>query len=266
MKFSVVTISFNQARFIEKAIRSVIEQDVELEYIVVDPGSKDGSREIIEKYKDHINHIVFEPDDGPVDGLNKGFQHATGDIYACLNSDDYYLPGSLKKAEAIMRQHPKAGAWIGAGVIVDANDNIVRPCYSGLFSPRRYALNYSVAIHQSTFYQRDAYEKVGGFNMENKASWDGEILYWMMRQGYQVHRTFENIGAFRIYDESLTGSGVLTERLAQDFKRLREDLDTNYNPLINQIASFANSKVTRAMADPALFLRNVQTRVLPSRS
>ncbi|WP_303704777.1 glycosyltransferase [Celeribacter baekdonensis] len=262
MKFSVVTISFNQAPFIEKAIRSVLEQDVDVEYIIVDPGSTDGSREIIEKYSQHIDHIVFEPDKGPIDGLNKGFKHATGDIYACMNSDDFYLPGGLKRAEKVISNHPAAGAWTGAGVIVDKAGKVVKPCYSGIFSPRRYALNYSVAIHQSTFYRQQAYAEVNGFNRENKASWDGEILYSMMKQGYQIHRTFESIGAFRIYDESLTGSGVLTQKLKEDYSRLRADLDESHNPAINRAALHLNSKITRAIADPSLFLRNLQTRVL----
>ncbi len=78
MKVSVVTISYNQAEFLEQCIRSVIEQDYDdIEYIVVDPGSTDGSRDIIEKYHDYIDHIIFEPDCGPADGLNKGFAHAT---------------------------------------------------------------------------------------------------------------------------------------------------------------------------------------------
>ena len=74
LKFSIVTISFNQARFLEQAILSVISQDyLNIQYIVVDPGSTDGSRDIIEKYHNHIDKIIFEPDNGPADGLNKGF-------------------------------------------------------------------------------------------------------------------------------------------------------------------------------------------------
>jgi len=95
MKFSIVTISYNQAQFLEKAILSVLNQEgVGLEYIVVDPGSTDGSREIIERYRDRFGHVVFEKDHGPADGLNKGFQYATGDVYGYLNSDDVLLPGT----------------------------------------------------------------------------------------------------------------------------------------------------------------------------
>lgn len=79
MKVSIVTICFNQAAFIEEAIRSVIDQDYSnIEYIVIAAGSTDGSREIIERYRDRIATVLFEPDRGPADGLYKGFALATG--------------------------------------------------------------------------------------------------------------------------------------------------------------------------------------------
>ncbi|MCB1155752.1 glycosyltransferase, partial [bacterium] len=88
MKVSVVTLSFNQADYLERAIRSVVEQDHDdIEYIVVDPGSTDGSRDIIERYRDRIATVITDPDKGPPDGLNKGFAAATGDIYAYMNAD-----------------------------------------------------------------------------------------------------------------------------------------------------------------------------------
>ena len=85
MIISIVTLSYNQAEFLERAIRSVVEQDyADIEYIVVDPGSTDGSREIIERYRDRISTVILDPDDGPADGLNKGFAAATGDIFAYI--------------------------------------------------------------------------------------------------------------------------------------------------------------------------------------
>ena len=96
MKFSIVTISYNQAQFLEQAIRSVIEQDYpDVEYIVVDPGSTDGSREIIERYRDRIDRIIFEPDKGPADGLNKGFAQATGDVFGFSKDISCCLSKSL---------------------------------------------------------------------------------------------------------------------------------------------------------------------------
>ena len=97
MKFSIVTISFNQSVFIEKAILSVIGQDYpDIEYIVVDPGSTDGSRDIIEKYRTKIHKTIFEPDQGPGQGLNRGFAQASGEIYGYINADDYYEPDAFR--------------------------------------------------------------------------------------------------------------------------------------------------------------------------
>ena len=93
MRISIVTISFNQVEYLEETILSVLNQShSDFEYIVVDPGSIDGSREIIERYRDKISKIIFERDIGAADGLNNGFKYATGDILCYLNSDDTFLP------------------------------------------------------------------------------------------------------------------------------------------------------------------------------
>ena len=95
MKISVVTISFNQAKYLRQCIDSVLNQNYQnIEYIIVDPGSTDGSRQIIESYGDRVIKI-FEKDAGPADGLNMGFSRATGDIFYFINSDDYVLPGAF---------------------------------------------------------------------------------------------------------------------------------------------------------------------------
>src|SRR5260370_8827288 len=86
-KVSIVTISFNQAPFLERAIRSVVEQDYpDVEYIVVDPGSTDGSRDIIERYRSRISKIILEPDTAPANGLNKGFAATRGQIFFYTNT------------------------------------------------------------------------------------------------------------------------------------------------------------------------------------
>src|SRR5208282_97982 len=93
---SIVTISFNLAEFLERTIRSVVERNYsDIEFVVVDSGSTDGSHDIIERYRSHISRVIYEPDRGPVYGLNKGFASATGDIFAFLNFDDFLLPGAV---------------------------------------------------------------------------------------------------------------------------------------------------------------------------
>ena len=159
MKVSIVTISLNQAPFLERAILSVVEQDHDdIEYIVVDPGSTDGSRDIIERYRDRISVAVLEPDAGPADGLNMGFARATGDIFGYINADDAYLPGAIGKAVDAFRASPAADVVCGHGFIVNANGAVRRRFYSDQFSAGRYVHGGVTVMQQSTFFRRDAFQ------------------------------------------------------------------------------------------------------------
>ncbi len=223
MKFSIVTISYNQARFLEQAITSVLAQSgVELEYIIVDPGSTDGSREIIERYRDRIAHIIYEKDQGPADGLNRGFARATGDWFGYINSDDYYLDGGLRNAAAAVNLHPDAGAIIGNGFIVDEFGSVLRRSISQRFSLSGALHGSSFALQQATFYRAKAFRSVNGFNIGNRTCWDGEILCDLADKGYNIRRVYDNIGAFRIHSLSITGSGRVIDQYWQDRETIFE--------------------------------------------
>ena len=122
MLVSIVTPSYNQSRFIEDTIRSVLSQDYpQIEYMIVDGGSTDGSVEIIKRYEDQLAWWVSERDQGQTDAINKGFARATGDILAWLNSDDTYEPGAVSAAVKYLQEHPEVGMVYGDCNYIDEN-------------------------------------------------------------------------------------------------------------------------------------------------
>ena len=130
MKVSIVTISYNQAQFLEQAITSVIQQNhPDIEYIVVDAGSTDGSRDIIATYQHKIDKAVLEKDNGAADGLNKGFSFATGDIFGFLNSDDELLPDALARVMDFFHDHPEVDVVSGCGYFIDSKGVRIQMVY-----------------------------------------------------------------------------------------------------------------------------------------
>lgn len=207
MKISIVTLSFNQGDYLESAVRSVVEQQgINLDYIVVDPGSTDESRSIIERYQDRIDHLVFEQDEGPADGLNRGFASATGDIYGFLNADDVLRPGALHEVARAFEARPEADVISGNGHIIDSDGDAVRRIYSDRFSLWGYLYGGVVLLQQSTFFRAGAFEAAGGFNVDNRTCWDGELWLDMALAGKRFQRTGGFWSGYRVYDTSITGS------------------------------------------------------------
>ncbi len=159
---SVVTPSFNQARFLEAALRSVLEQDYErIEYIVVDGGSQDGSAQIIRKYADKLAWWVSEPDRGQTDAINKGFAHAHGEILAWLNSDDTYAPGAVRAAVEAFRRYPDAGLVYGEANYIDEAGRIIGRFPAAQTDYRRLRAGYVHIPQQAAFFRGTLWRQVG---------------------------------------------------------------------------------------------------------
>ena len=211
-KISLVTISFNQAEYLESALLSVLDQDYEnIEYIVVDAGSTDDSRRIIERYRSRISQIIFEPDNGPADGLNKGFSIATGEIYGFLNSDDILYPGAVAHVIDIFKQNRNIDVVSGHSMIIDEQDRVIRRSYSDKGSLRQYAYGAAVQMQPSTFFKAEIFRKISGFNAENRTNWDGELFVDMRLQGAKFLIVNEFFSGYRLQSESITSSKKLDD-------------------------------------------------------
>ncbi len=221
MKVSIVTISFNQGPFLERALRSVIEQDYEdVEYIVVDPGSTDGSKDIIERYWAHISKVIYEPDEGPADGLNKGLQQATGEVFGYINADDAYLPGTLSKAVRAFQLDRNVDVVYAHGFIIDHTGSIVRRFRSDKFNLWRSVYGGVCVMQQSTFFRRRAVQESGAFNTANRTCWDGELLLDLALAGKRLKLINDYWSVFTIHPGSISGSGRLAGEYLADQKRL----------------------------------------------
>jgi glycosyltransferase involved in cell wall biosynthesis len=159
---SIVTPSYNQALYLDETIRSVLTQDyAPLEYIIVDGGSTDGSREIIQRYAEQLAWWVSEPDAGQTDAINKGFARAQGEILAWLNSDDTYLPGAVAGAVAYLQQHPQAGMVYGDANLVDERGQIIGKFPAAQTDYRRLRRGYVHIPQQAAFFRAELWRQVG---------------------------------------------------------------------------------------------------------
>ncbi len=159
---SIVTPSYNQAEYLEKTILSVLNQEyLNIEYIIIDGGSTDGSREIIEKYKDKISYWVSEPDNGQTDAINKGFAQANGEIFAWLNSDDTYVPGAVVEAVEYLQAYPEIGLLYGDANFIDAKDRIIGMFPAAQTDYKRLRQGYVHVAQQSAFWRASLMKQAG---------------------------------------------------------------------------------------------------------
>jgi glycosyltransferase involved in cell wall biosynthesis len=256
MRISIVTNAFNQGKFLRRCLTSVLERNaVDLEYIVVDPGSTDQTAEILAEYEaqgDPRLKILREPDKGPADGLNKGFAHATGDWFIYLNADDFFLPHALDRGAAAIKSHPKADCIYGDGYLTDINGIPTRRVISTPITAERFVWGRALVLQQSTFYKADSFRDLGGFNVENRTSWDAEILVDMSLKGMNLVHVPELWSAFVIHGDSITGSQRHAAESKKNHERIfkrvvgrsRTDADLNRIKSLRSLDRFLMPRVT----------------------
>lgn len=214
LKISVVTVCYNMAQYIETTIKSVLSQSYpNLEYIIIDGGSTDGTQQIIEKYKEKLAYYVSEPDNGMYDAIRKGFERATGEIHAWINADDVYMPWTLKTVNDVFTKFPET-QWLGGKYAFLNEDGTLAQifpktsircqkdikngwCREGVLGPLQ---------QESMFWRKEVYVKSGGLDTSYRYAGDFEL--WTRFAKYaQLSKIDIPLAAFRKRKTSLSKAG-----------------------------------------------------------
>lgn len=175
---SVITVCFNSVETIARALQSVADQDFpQIEHIVIDGASNDGTLSVINEFKDHLAYVISEPDRGIYDAMNKGLALAKGDVICFLNADDYYDSSQVLSVVANQMREGQLDALVGdVGFFRKENiHRIVRHYRSDRFTPERLAWGWMPA-HPALFMRRDVYKRVGYFKTDYRIASDYEYV------------------------------------------------------------------------------------------
>ena len=212
-KISIITPSLNQGKYIEQTIQSVLSQDYpDLEYIVIDGGSTDGTLDILNKYDGRLIWIS-EPDHGQSHAINKGLHLASGQVLAFLNSDDLYQPGVLLKVGDFFSHNPEVSWLTGKCRIIDHNGIEIRRAITLYKNFWLWVGSYQVLLvldyisQPATFWHRKVLEKVGSFNEDLQYAMDYDYSL-RVGQHFKLHLINDYLASYRIHPTSKAGSSA----------------------------------------------------------
>jgi glycosyltransferase involved in cell wall biosynthesis len=259
---SIVTPSFNQAHFLEMAMRSVFIQDYPaVEYWVIDGGSDDGSVEIIERYADRLAGWESRKDHGQADAINKGFQKSTGEIVAWLNSDDVYLEETFQQAVTAFQEHPEVGLVYADGIMVDSKLRVL--------DYHRYPqvtlldlLSFEVILQPTVFMRRKVLEEVGYLDPSYHLILDHELWVRIARRYAVLHipafwaleRTHSQAKTIAMARDFVQEAEAMIRRAAED-DELAELLECEHNRVFAGLNVFAARRLIDAGQHQEAFRR-----------
>ena len=278
-KISIVTPCFNHAEFLEKTILSVLAQNYpDLEFIIMDGGSTDGSVDVIKRYEKHLAHWVSEKDRGQSHAINQGLHKATGDVLTWLNSDDCLEPGALHLIADHVHRYPNAGAFVGHGRIVDTAGKEIY-----FKKPRELTfegfcqwLDGGDILQPSCFFKRSAWELVGLLDENIHIALDVDYWLRMAKKGVQFQAVDALLStslahgrakttAFRHHMVIDTAVVVIRAGGEQYVRRRLDDMATqfsyyeaNYNKIMNHPITKAILPFVRLFVKPAARWKDVK--------
>lgn len=240
MRISVITPSYNSGRFIEATLESVLSQatraGLEVEYIVVDGGSTDDTRSILERHRTAFTHLIVEPDHGPASAINKGMRLATGDILAWLNADDRYLPGALLRVADAFANKPNRALCFGRCRIVGEQGREIRRGITHFkdslfpFSCRPLIQTINYVSQPALFFSRRAWQQTGELRENMQAAFDYEFLLRLWRQGGGMHLAGEPLAEFRWHPGLISGQ-TFEQQFREEWEAAAEDAG-RYSPQV----------------------------------
>lgn len=222
LKISVVTPNYNSGTTLRETIESVLSQHYpDLEHIVMDGGSTDGSLSILKEYP----HLLWvsEKDAGHFDAMNKGVARASGELIVILNSDDCFRPGALAGVANAFREHPEWDASFGDAVYVDGEGQEIYRREEAVYDYNvlRYWNDY--ICHQTLFVRKSVYERIGGYSLQDlKYCCDFEFILRLGREGCTVGHVRAYLVNFRFHAGGMSGDSELDRKMRLEALRIRE--------------------------------------------
>jgi glycosyltransferase involved in cell wall biosynthesis len=217
ISITIVTPSYNQARYLEETIRSVLCQRGELkEYFVLDGGSRDGSVDIIRKYAPGIDFWVSQKDRGQSDAIHQGFSRATGDFLFWLNSDDVLLPGALARLRSALERNPNWDVATGYHARIDEQTRIVSLHRTPGETNSQVRGGVLRVAQQTCIFRRSLYERVGGLPLDLHCAMDLELWYRFFHAGAIWGHVPAYLAGYRWHSESKLVSGTLRRQQQQE--------------------------------------------------
>lgn len=238
-RISLVTPNYNGAKYLQETLDNIAEEAYpNLQHIVIDGGSTDDSVAIIRRNADRLAYWVSEPDDGMYDAINKGFERADGDIFCYLNSDDLYVPGTLRKVAKVFDTQP-FDLLTGDVELIGSEGELLYRLRTPAMSIRQAEWLGRVPFNQqSCFWSPSAFESVGGFDTSYRLAADSKFFYAVLQlPNARWKHLPEPLGRFRLHEDTLSATQLEKHRL--ETLRMETEMGVNVDGPLKRMRRLA---------------------------